>query len=77
MAALQTSWILLMILIGVAGTIAAYLASRLLRRGSAEAGEGPEPERGPIPAVLWVLYGSVAVGMIGYVVWAWLVRPNY
>jgi hypothetical protein len=75
MANLQTSLALAMILLGAAGALLAYLGSLALRRRRAveeTEGEGPG-----IPPVLLALYVGVGAGMVGYLVWAWLAKPNY
>jgi H+/Cl- antiporter ClcA len=78
MERLQLSWILFMLIIGLVGAVAAYLslwAPRRPRMPFEEKREAAGNE--PIPPVLWMVYGIVAVGMIGYVVWAYLAKPSY
>ena len=77
MAAIQTSLALLMIVLGAVLTFAAYLGAIALRaRGRPEAAAS-EADYKPVPPVLVALYVGVGATMIGYVLWAWLTRPNY
>ena len=83
MAALQFSWVLLMLCVGLVGAITAYLGYWAGRRpdGAEEAPveypAGIRQGHGPVPAVLWALYVGMAAAMAGYVVWVWLTKPNY
>lgn len=73
MEALQTSWVLFMLLLGAAGSFLAYLGALALRRREGEAAA----QHGGIPPVLVALYVAVGAGMVGYVVWAYVTKPNY
>jgi hypothetical protein len=75
MSHLQTSLALGMILLGAAGALAAYLGTLALRRQSAAGMR--EGEHKPIPPVLVALYLGTGVAMVGYLLWAWLTKPNY
>ena len=83
MVVLALSWTLLMLGIGLVGAFAAWLAYRDRRRkpGSAEHLEefavGIRQDHGPIPWVLLFAYVGMALAMIGYVIWAGNVHPNY
>ena len=75
MANLQTSLALAMILLGAAGALVAYLGALALRQGRVM--EETEGEGKGIPPVLLALYVATGAGMIGYLLWAWLTKPNY
>ena len=83
MEAIRLSWILLMLLLGLTFTILAYLA--YLARQSPGKNEPPPTEfpRGlqmgnaPVPPVLVVSFAIIAVSVVGYFYWAWVVNPSY
>jgi hypothetical protein len=76
MANIQLSLAVAMILLGAAGALAGYLGALGLRRRR-PVGEETAEEGGPIPPVLVALYLGTGGAMIGYLLWAWLTRPNY
>ncbi len=76
MKALQESWALVLLVFGAGLALAAYLGAVSLARGLRPR-ETDDRESRPIPIVLWALYLGIALFMIGYLVWAALVRPNY
>ncbi|HJN13983.1 MAG TPA: hypothetical protein QGH10_00755 [Armatimonadota bacterium] len=83
MGAVWTSWMMLMMLVGSALSIMGYLAYRATV--AADDPERHEIEEVPggimvsnqrIPALLIVLYVTMVTGMIGYVLFVWLAKPN-
>ncbi|HEY3397548.1 MAG TPA: hypothetical protein VGM19_07820 [Armatimonadota bacterium] len=73
---LQFSWIVFMVLLGLLAALATYLGVVAARRRPAEDLPGLPPRR-PVPLVLWFVYGTVALSMVGYLVWSLLVQPAY
>jgi hypothetical protein len=75
MTNLQTSLALAMLLLGAGIALTAYLGALALRRRPPV--EAPEAEGKGIPPVLIAVYAGVAASMVGYMLWAWLTKPNY
>jgi ABC-type Fe3+-siderophore transport system permease subunit len=81
-ATLANSWLLLMLILGLAGTVAAYLAYRDGTAREAPSHEPPEEyppdiqvSHGRVPRVLIALYLCMGLGMVGYVLYVWLTKP--
>jgi len=79
---LASSWMLLMLALGLGGVIAAYLACRdASAEGSSaqehleEHAQGLQVGHGRVPRVLIALYLSMGLGMVGYVLYIWLAAP--
>jgi predicted MFS family arabinose efflux permease len=78
MERLQFSWALFMLILGLIMAIAAYLSFWTPRRPHSHfQEEQQEAGRNPVPPILWLVYGATALGMVGYLVWAWLAKPSY
>jgi hypothetical protein len=74
--ALQQTWALMILVLGAGCALAAYLGAVAIARGMRRR-ETEEHGSGPIPILMWALYLGMALFMIGYLVWAAVVRPNY
>jgi hypothetical protein len=74
MADIQISLAVAMVLLGAAGGLLGYLGARGLRQPVVEE---TEQHPNPIPPILVALYLGTGGAMIGYLLWAWLTRPNY
>jgi ABC-type enterobactin transport system permease subunit len=83
MTALANSWLALMLAVGTAMVFAGYLAYRDAQRPPDAAPSHVERFAGDLeihsnrlPAVLIALFVGMALGMLGYVAYVWLARPN-
>jgi hypothetical protein len=84
MQSLQLSWVLLMLIIGAAASVAGYLSFRVPRQSSKadpesleEFAVGIRMARGRIPVVLWLLFIGMACFLIGYVLYVRSALPNF
>jgi len=81
--AVWSSWMMLMMLVGSALSIMGYLAYRATvapddpeRHGIEEIPGGIKVSNQRIPALLIVFYVAMVTGMVGYVLFVWLAKPN-
>jgi len=79
---MANSWVLLALVIGAVLALVGYLGYRdaLTReRAGGEVEELPAGLRvasGRVPWVLWLVYAATVLGMVGYVLFVWLAKPN-